>query len=287
MSGFSIIVKAGPDAASSSVSASGSVQHIITDEERSAFGITDGPLKNAVGKYFGKNPDDAYLHSDTPWGDLYRTYGWPQVQTVLVLESATITGITATPEIIARNDFKNQSSVAGNFNASVSTQISNTESSNWSQTSTISFKETVSFNVGFEGLGQAGSAVEWGFSESFGVGGSQSKTVTVGSTQGVTVLLQPGQSVEAQLSSIRGTMKIRVVYRAYLIGDTAINYGGTYKGHHFWALPIDGVMAAAGISNSITITQDIQIGYYCNASVLLVNPQGVKVEALRAVAAHA
>lgn len=285
MSGFSIIVKAGPDAASSSVSASGSIQHIITDDERKSFGITDGPLKNAVGKYFGQNPDDAFLHSDTPWGDLYKTYQWPEVQTVLELQSATITGISANPEIIARNDFKNQSSVTGNFNASVSTQISNTEASNWSKTSTVSFKETVSFKVGFEGIGEAGGSVEWGFSESFGEGGSQSQTLTVGSTQGVSVSLKPGESVEAQLNSIRGTMNIRVVYKAHLIGNTAINYGDTYKGHHFWTLPIDAVMAAAGISNSITITQDIQIGYYANANVTLVNPQGGRVQAVRALAA--
>lgn len=212
MSGFNIVVQAGPDAGSSSVQASGSVQHVITDAEVKSFGIQDGDLKNAVGKYFGKNPNDAYLHSDTPWGDLYKTYGWPQVQTVLVLQSATITGISSNPEIIATRTFTNKSSVAGVFNASVSSQIANTESTNWSETSTVSFSDTVSFKVGFEGIGEAGGSVTWGFSQSFGVGGSQSQTVTVGSTEGVSVTLQPGSSVEAQLMSTRGTMNIRVVY---------------------------------------------------------------------------
>lgn len=46
-------------------------------------------------------------------------------------------------------------------------------------------------------------------------------------------------------------------------------------------------MAAAGISNSKTFTQDIQIGYYTNASVSLVDPAGKKVMALRATAAAA
>jgi hypothetical protein len=190
------------------------------------------------------------------------------------------------PEIIGRNTLKNESSVSANFTASVSTQISNTVSTNWSKTSTISFKETVSCKVGIEGIGEVGGSIEWGFSDSFGVGGSQSKTVTVGSTQGVTVTLQPNQSVEAQLRSARGTMKIRVVYNAYLIGNTAINYGDTYKDHHFWSLPIDDVMAAADISNSIVITQDIEIGYYSNASVILVNLEGVKVQGLQTVADH-
>lgn len=60
--GISISIVAGVDQAHSSVQASGSVQHVITDKERATFGITDGDLKNAVGKYFGKNPNDAYLH---------------------------------------------------------------------------------------------------------------------------------------------------------------------------------------------------------------------------------
>src|SRR5947207_10532693 len=77
MAGITVSIVAGADAAHSSVNATGSVQHVITDKEVTTFGIQDSPLKNAVGKYFGKNPNDAYLHSPTPWNDLYKTYGWP------------------------------------------------------------------------------------------------------------------------------------------------------------------------------------------------------------------
>jgi len=99
--GIDISIKAGSDAATSSVSASGSEQHIITDKERTTFGIQDEGLKDAVDKYFGKRPNDAYLHSPTPWDDLYKTYGWPEVQTVLVVQSATIREITSEPVIVA------------------------------------------------------------------------------------------------------------------------------------------------------------------------------------------
>lgn len=63
--GITISIKAGADAGTSIVSASGSVQHIITDKERKTFGIEDAALKDAVGMYFGKNPNDAYLQSDS------------------------------------------------------------------------------------------------------------------------------------------------------------------------------------------------------------------------------
>ncbi|MGB9426497.1 MAG: hypothetical protein WCB09_08645, partial [Methylocella sp.] len=135
--GIEVSIKAGADAATSSVNASGSVQHIITDTERKTFGIQDAGLKNAVGKFFGKEPNDAYLHSDTPWGDLYKTYGWPEVQTVLVVESATIRGITSEPVIVATKTFTNKSKVKATFNAGISDQVSNTSTSSWSQTDTI------------------------------------------------------------------------------------------------------------------------------------------------------
>ena len=74
MSGFNISIVAGKDSSSSSVMVQGSVQHVITDEERSSFGLSDSQLKGAVDKYFGKQPNDAYLHSPTPWDDLYKRY---------------------------------------------------------------------------------------------------------------------------------------------------------------------------------------------------------------------
>ena len=39
---------------------------MITDEERTTFQLSDKQLKEDVEKYFGKKPDDAYLHSPTP-----------------------------------------------------------------------------------------------------------------------------------------------------------------------------------------------------------------------------
>ena len=88
MSGFNVSIVAGEDEASSVVHVTGSVQHVITDEERTTFQLGDHQLKEDVGKYFGKEPNDAYLHSQTPWGDLYKRYNWLQVQTVVIAESA-------------------------------------------------------------------------------------------------------------------------------------------------------------------------------------------------------
>ena len=109
--GLSISIDAGQDTASSKVPISGYLQHIIiSDTERMTFHLSDYELKQAVGKYFGKNPDNAFLHSPTPWNDPYKTYGWDQVQTVLVPVSHQIVGVTTNSVAIKSQVFENYSS---------------------------------------------------------------------------------------------------------------------------------------------------------------------------------
>ena len=157
MAGITVQIVAGTTASSSSVNASGSVQHVITDKEVQTFGIQDSKLKAAIAKYFGKSPNDAYLHSDTPWNDLYKTYGWPQVQTVLVVDNAEITGITSEPVIVAQQTFKNSSNVPGTFTVGVSDTVTNTTESNWSTTNSIDVTQTVEYGISFLGSGGGGS----------------------------------------------------------------------------------------------------------------------------------
>lgn len=266
--GISISVVAGQDESASSVNASGTVQHVITDEERTTFHLGDKQLKDAVKAYFGKRPNDAYLHSPTPWHDLYKTYNWPQVQMVLVVKSAEILGITSEPVIVKTQEFVNSSSQKGTFNVGISESVNNTTSSNWSTGGTLSIGQKFSYSVKFLGEGAEGET-SLSYSQSWGVGGQESKSITVGSTSGVSVELEPGESVLAELSASRGVMKVRIRYNAYLIGSTAINYNPTYKGHHFYSLGIGGVMSKGGISNSVMSTEDIEIGYYSNSKIEL------------------
>jgi len=284
MAGITVQIIAGTSASTSSVSASGSVQHIITDKEVQTFGVQDNNLKAAVAKYFGKSPNDAYLHSDTPWGDLYKTYGWPQVQTVLNVVSATVTGITSEPVIVAQQTFKNNSSVRATFNVGISDTVTDTTESNWSTSNTIDVTQTVEYGISFLGTGGGGST-SMSYSRTWGQGGSQSKSVAVGSSQGVTVELDPGESVQALLTASRGVMKVRIVYQANLIGSTAINYNPTYKDHHFWALDLPSVMQTSGINNSLRFTEDIEIGFFTNSEVELKNAAGKAFTALKATAA--
>eukprot|EP00731_Ephydatia_muelleri_P024438 Em0016g709a len=253
--GLNVQIKAGTTPQASSISVTGTISHVITDSERQLFGIADAPLKNAVGKYFGKNPNDAYVRSPTPWNDLYKTYGWQQVTTVLTVTSATIIGVSSQPSIVDQKTLTNNSPYSATFNAAIQDSVTNT--------------------VGFLGTG-GGGETKFGFSAQFGSGGSQSTAIMVGSSSSVSVVLGPKQAVEAVLTATRSVMKARITYTATLTGLAAVNYNPTFKDHHFWALDIGGVMRAAGLSNSRQITEDIDIGYCSNGKVLLQKPVALK-----------
>lgn len=281
---MSILISAiaGLNIASSSVSATGNEFHIITEAEKQTFQLNDIQLKNAVTKYFGKTPTDVFLKSSDPWpnkswADLYSRYNWQQVQVHMQVQDIKITDISSQPVIIASRYFKNSSSKPATFSANISENIANTIESNWSQstTATSSFSFTQSVEVNVE-LAKETSQFSAGFSlsETWGKGGSSSQTTTVGSSSGLTVNLNPGEEVTAQLIATRGTMKVRVNYIVYLSGNTAINYAKPYQGHHFWAFPIETVLNASNVPSYKIVTEDIQIGYYSDASVIVQDKLG-------------
>jgi hypothetical protein len=269
--GFNIKIVAGKDAQSSSVTATGYSSEVVTDAERKKFGLEDSDLKDAVKAYFGKRPKDAYVKSKTPWGDLYKKHSWSEVHRVTRVHSAKILEVSSEPSIIAKKSFDNTSNVGGTFNASISETVTNSTESSWSMEDSISVSQSFSYDVSFLGTG-GGGETGFEYSHTWGQGGSESQSVTVGSSSGVSVYLEPGQSVASHLNVSKGSMKVEIVYEVYLTGTTAINYNPKYKGHHFWDLGIAGVMKSGDIDNRIYVTQIIEVGFYSDGAVVLGNP---------------
>jgi hypothetical protein len=274
---FSIEIVVGKDAASSSVKATGEEWHVITDKEAQTFGITDAALKSAVEAYFGKKPNDAYLHSPTPWNDLYKTYNWEQVTVHLRTLEASIIDISSKPVILKTQTFKNKSSKTATFDVSIYSDVSDTVEANWSQTVGLSFTQSISY-----GTKIFGGETSITFSAEFQQGGSKSQTVTVGQSSGVMVDLDPGESVKAILSAHHGSLGVRVAYEAYLSGLSAVNYNPTYKDHHFWALAIDGVRQAVKLPGTFRIVDDIRVGYFSDGEIVLEDLEGKRIAALGA-----
>lgn len=261
----------------SSVSTSGSVQHIITDREVKAFNIGDRNLKNAIGKYFGKEPTHAYLHDPTPiWTNpsLYERFCWHEVKTTLFVQSATVTELASKNEIVATKLLINDSNKRATFDASISTGIQNIVESKWSKTNAIEVKQAFSYKVEFEGCGKADESTLL-YDHLWGQDTFESKDVKLGMSGEVNVDLDPGETVEVVLTSSRGAIKVKILYKAYLEGHTAICYHGKkYKGHWYWALPIFGVMNASDLNIYKDFTEEIEISFYSNAQVELRRSKG-------------
>ena len=270
---ISIAINAGPDASCSSVVATGSIQHIITDSERAAFNIQDAALKSAATHATGCVPDQAWVCSPTTPPDLYTIYGLPQVQTLLTVQSATIVGVTSTPTVLASQMFRNTSQEPASVNCDVTQEVSVTAETSWSSTSAVEIAQPISYGLSFMGAGAEGET-SMGFSQTWESGGSESETVTLGMNSGVTVELGPGDSVQADLSASRGTLTVQVVYQLTLSGDTVLNFRNPCNGHHTWALDINAVMSGVGSPSTITTTETITIEFYADSKIVVSTPTG-------------
>ncbi|XP_048000164.1 spherulin-2A-like [Leguminivora glycinivorella] len=247
---------------------SGSQMDTISDQERASFSLEDNNLKNAVNAYFGKRPDDAYLRSPTPWGDLYRTYNWQQVARTLIPKSSKVLKIKSQPLIVMQQVFENNSTMPATFNVGISHSVENRVSSHWTKSGELSLTQEISYGIDIE-VANFGGSTSFSYTSGWGIGAEKSETVTIGATSSMNVLLQPGQSVTTELLATKGTIQIEVEYMASLSGAVAVNYDKVYKGHHYWALPIEAVMSQGGLKNEIMSKEIIEIDFYSQSKVIV------------------
>ncbi|MGW0394397.1 hypothetical protein ACWDYJ_26620 [Streptomyces sp. NPDC003042] len=265
---FSVTVMAGEDVADSIVNAIGKQKHVITKEERDGFGWPWGSITDACEKYFGRRPTGAWIHNPTDH-DLYNTYKWQQTTTVLQASKAEILGISSNPEIVKTDTLRNNSeTVGGEFHANITQQVANSVSNTWSSTNSIKTEQKISYEIGFLGSGGGGETSisythEWGESK------TETQTVTLGSESGVKVWLEPGQAVVAKLVATRGTMNVRVTYAATVEGQTAVHFHPQHNGHYFWGPYINPILSAGNLNRSKTFTEELKIGFYTTAEIVL------------------
>ncbi|PWC19616.1 ETX/MTX2 family pore-forming toxin [Brenneria corticis] len=182
--------------------------------------------------------------------------------------SSRILSQNSTPEIVMDQVFANNSSVSGVYNVKISQSVQNTVKSSWNTGGKLSVGQKVQYGISFLGTGGKGES-SISYEQSWGIGGENSKTITLGTESGVQVTLQPGQAIIAELVASRGTMRVQVDYRASLSGQSAVNYNPVYKDHHFWGLPITQIMRSSNINNAIVSSEIIEIGFYANSQIIL------------------
>lgn len=260
------ISASGSDSVASSASAVGGEVHVISDTERATFGLGDESLKQAVGTYKGREPNDAFVRSPTPWDDLYTRYSWKQVTTTVQPIRAEVIEQKIEPAIVSTTPFNNTSSQTATFDVSARQEVRNTVTSSWSSSDSVSFGQKIKYKVGFLGTGGEGET-SISFESSWGEGGSESQTIVVGLSSGVSVELEPGEYVFSTIQASRGTMKVKVTYRATLSGFVACNYDPTFEDHHFWAYDVNAMLQAAERPTEVLVEETLDIGFYFNSYV--------------------
>lgn len=269
---ISVSVKAGDSADNSTIMVTGGFAELINDDGVRSFGIGGSALSNAQGKYWGKVPDESYLKSPTPpYGDFYLDFNWPQVNQNVTPIQSSVLSVDLQPIIVKTQTFTNKSSFPATFNAAISDMVSNTSTSMWNTGGTLMLGQSIEYGVDFILDGKSTTSLS--YSQDWGVGGSNSTTYEIGSSSGVSVMLDPGKSVIANLTASRGTLKAKVVYNTTLSGYSIANYHDRYKDHFIWALDINAVLDAGGIPKEIRSEEVIEISYYSNATVELVDPE--------------
>lgn len=262
-----ILIKPSLNQNDASVEVLGSSADIITEKERATFRIQDQPLKDAIQKYSGGRPNDAYVHSPTPWNDLYSRYGWRQIERIVYPKSYKILGISSEPVIVKTEEFQNNSTVKAKYSSEISQTVEKVVSSTWSKSGEISMGQEITYSIGF-GDAEIGGATRFSYTSSWGEETSKSETVTVGSIS-VQVELEPGQRATATLSATRGSMTVEVLYEANLDGDVACNYADVFRGHHFYAYDINDVLVAGGLPQIVVAKEVITVGFYSTAFIIV------------------
>jgi hypothetical protein len=270
---ISININAGPDSGTSSITSVGTDQHIITDTETTAFNIQDSSLKSAVATFFGMAPDDAFLRSPTPWG-LYESFGYPQVQSSLAVQNATIQQFTSSPVTLAAKSFQNLTNATAAFDCGMTKVVTATASSGWGGNSQTPVQ--IAYSINFVVPDGSGVSPEnsMNYTQLVGSSASESENITLGAGSGCSVTLAPGESAHGALVANVGQMNAQIVYQQTLSGTTALNYGSTYHDHHFWFFDINQVMSAAGLVTTILQQESIQITFYTGSKVVLTDANG-------------
>lgn len=263
--GIEVHVNAGHDLAESAVQAIGAITRVVTAADAEAFKVNPTQLKAAFTKYHTwATCKAAYLKDPTGHPQTYKSYNEPEVQMVLMPTGCRILDISKEPVIVKTAKFVNESGSKATFHVEISDQVTDSVTSSWSTGGQLTVEQAFQYGVTFLGTGGQGTTTV-SYTQQWGVGGEHSKQVTVGSTTGVDVELEPGKGVIAELAATRGKMRVQVDYNAYLT-NRAMSFESDGK---TWRSPINNVMTGTGIPNSIKSTETLEVGYYSDSVVII------------------
>lgn len=275
---MNIIIKGDIRESSASVQASGDHVDTMTETEKSAFGWDDNVIKDTVARYFGKAPLDAFVNSDESNNvlkyDLYTMFNWKVTKVHFIPIKAEILGISAEPTLVSKVEFENNTDKKATYHADMSQTVTESTSHTWSQSNTLGVQLSIDCSMQLPGV-KLGAENTLSYSHQWGENKSVTKSVEIGLQGGVSVELDPGEKATAKLSASLGKMKVRVTYKVYIDGSTAVHYDPPYaghgsgKGHYFYAFDTPYLMYYNNLPYEKIVTEDIEISFYEDAYISL------------------
>lgn len=253
------------------VFASGTAVDLLPKEELSTWGADTFNLNRSIRINHGRVPNDVFFSDPTPWNNLYDSYGWQPVKRHLKVLSTEVVEVTSVPTIVKTQVLKNDSDHAATFQASITETVSNTIAHKTMSQHSIKLGQKVTYGVKFIAEGKGETSFEYAYT--WGEDTTKTVATTLSSSANVSVLLQPKQSVIAELKAQKGIIKLKVTYEAYVDGYVVCNYNPKHKDHHFWALEAVDILKP----NKKIIVEDVTIDYYSEGEVVLKNANGQAV----------
>ncbi|KAI8433550.1 hypothetical protein MSG28_015576 [Choristoneura fumiferana] len=251
----------------SDIAVKGSLQKVITPTDITSFQLTESVLKNGVYKLTDTQkrvPTNVYIKSPTPWHDLYKTYGWKQVNTVIKPVKTNIVYIEKETDVVLNRKIVHGGSEPSEHKVTLPTKVENNVTSYWNK-DTKPFKADIEYNINFDGIG---NLTKFNLNSTWNTNLFK-RDVGVVSPSVVQFSLEPNQNSSVTLTATKVTVNVQVEHMAILDGIVVANFEEAINGHHFYAYDIGSVMDAANLSDIITTKEDIVIQFYADSKVIV------------------
>jgi len=274
---FKVEITLGKTLATSSIKATGIFERPLTDEDKKKLGLNSDKVGNAIETIYGHGPTDIYY--DYPGGshNLFEKYGWAPVTVVCTPISAELKLQDADDTTYVGTTIINNSDINAKGTSNVDNSFSISMGNSWSHETTLSISQEIDYGVSLEGVGNIGGKTTFGYSSSYGKGGSVSEQQTVNVSSGVEIDVPPHTAARAELRVGSKKVIATVVFKCYIKGTIACNYkhqkqlNGISGQHHFFHFPVANVLNHAGIKNVFTDVSTITGGYYTDTIIAIVN----------------
>lgn len=253
---------------STAISYAGEWTSIVNNFEVNLFELNDTKLKSGIRTFHGGPvPDEVCFHDPTPWGDLYASNEWRPITSTLKPKKALIFHHDVTPIALLKQTFTNDLlTSSAEFNVDLSHSFNNTVKSSWSSDHEVDLGIKVGADIDY-GIFSINAGLSFSYKGKWGESVEKIETTTMGSSAGVVVKVEPGQTITAELSVTRADILVVMEYEAVLVGQILAKFNRPYKGSRYWAFNVNPVLNAAAMSSTATTKETIKVGMYSGGNV--------------------